>query len=217
MAITVDNDNLVTEAQLQAHPGMSGVTDAQAVVLIPTATSRIKKYLNRKRLVCTQEDVTIYMDGSGGLDLWFPDGPITEVVSLTDDTNRDFATGDITIDNDHIVIYGGYQQADSSLGDGEDFPSRIQLLSASGGFAKGALNVKFVGRVGYNDEDDQYPLPDDLKEACKELCAWMFNIPMPGIKSQRTQTYSYTAEEIKNGMPTNVRALLGPYVRQEIY
>lgn len=217
MAITVDNDNLITEAQLQAHPGMSGVTDAQAGVLIPTATKRIKNYLNRDRLVCTQEDVTIYMDGDGCRDLWMEDGPITKIVSLTDDSNRDFDTGAITIDNDNVMIYGGYQQADASMGDGKDFPSCIRLLGNGGAFSCGSLNIKFVGRVGYNDEDNQYPLPDDLKEACKQLCAWMFNIPTPGIKSQRTQTYSYTAEEIRDGMPLNVKALLGPYVRREIY
>jgi len=217
MAITVDNDNLVTEAQLQALPGMSGVTDAQAQVLIPTATKRIKNYLNRRRLVCTQSDVTIYIDGEGHRDLWMPDGPITEVVSLTDDTNRDFTTGTITVDNDHIMIYGGYQQADASMGDGEDFPSYIRLLGDSSGFTKGSLNIRFVGRIGYNDEDDQYPLPDDLEQACMQLCAWLYNIPLPGIKSQRTQTYSYTLEAIKGGMPDNVKALLGPYVRQEIY
>jgi len=217
MAITVSNTYLITEADLQAHTGMEDVSDARAEVLIKTATSRIKKFLARSRLVDTQADVTIYMDGDGSRDLFMPDGPITEITSLYSDVNRDWTSGDFTLDNDNIMIYGGLMHSDGTIGDSQDFPTTIRLLGDSRGFSRGSLNIRFVGRVGYNDANDHYPLPPDLEEACKQLCAWLESMPIPGIKSQRTQTYSYTMEEIKAGMPVQVRALLAPYKRLEVY
>ena len=217
MALTVNNTNLITEAVLQAHPGCSGITDAQAQVLIPLATSRIKRFLGRHRLVCTQADVTIYLDGEGSRDLWLPDGPLTAITSLTDDLNRNFTSGAITIDDDNLMIYGGYVNDTPALSEGNknDFPTKIRLLGDADCFSKGSLNIKFVGRVGYNDENDDYLIPDELEEACRQLCAFLhFVSPTPGIKSQRTQTYSYTREEIKRGMPDTVRMLLEPYRRR---
>lgn len=211
MTITVSNTYLIDEADLQAHPGMSGVSDARAVVLIGVATARIKKYLGRRYLVDSQADVTVYYDGSGCRDLWLPDGPISEITSLHNDLNRDWASGAYTLDNDHLMIYGGTMHSDSTMGDGEDFPTKIRLLGFYSAFSKGSLNIRFVGRLGYNDEHDHYLLPADLEEACRQLCAWLQNMPIPGIKSQRTQTYSYTKEDLKRGLPEVVKALLQPY------
>lgn len=216
MAITVSNTYLITEANLQAHPGMEDVSDARADVLIKTATARIKKYLDRKRLVDTGSDVTIYLDGNGSRDLFMPDGPVTEITSLHDDLNRDYSSGAITIDNDHLMIYGGTMHSDSTMGDAEDFPTMLRLLGVDSIFSGGSLNVRFIGRVGYNDENSHYLLPADLEEACRQLCAWLESMPIPGLKSQRTQTYSYTAEEIRDGMPSYVKALLAPYRATEL-
>lgn len=211
MAITVSNTYLVTEADLQAHPGMSGVGDTRAEVLIKLATSRIKKYLGRTYLVDTQADVTVYYDGTGCRELWLPDGPISEITSLYNDVNRDWASGAYTLDNDNLMIYGGLMHSDSTMGDSRDFPTRMKLLGFDSVFSRGSLNIRFIGRLGYNDANDHYPLPPDLEEACRQLCGWLQNMPIPGIKSQRTQTYSYTKEDMKRGMPEAVQMLLQPY------
>jgi len=198
-------------ATLQAIPGLSGLTTGQAEALIHRASAAIRKYTGRRLLIDTQADVTVYEHGNGAKDLFCSEGPITVLTTAKVDTDRTFDSGS-ELSLDDIAIMGG-DRGSSYKDDGEDFPTVIRSLATTK-WSKGFKNVQLVGRFGYNDDTDRYPIPEDLIYACCLLCKHYHLHTDASMKSERTQTYSYTkggAGDYRNGLPNEIAATLDPY------
>lgn len=205
-------------ATLQAFPGLSGVSDTNAERLIERASDAIRKYTGRQYLIDDQSDKTMYLDGEGLSELVLPDGPVTALTSVSEDSNRTFASSS-NLDLDDIMIYGGYRGT-SYDDDYKDFPSRLALYNTLEGFSTGKQNIKIVGRFGYNDENTYYPIPDDLIQACLLMCKYYYLNSDVALKAERTQTYSYERggrTELRGGLPVEIADMLEMYRRFEVY
>lgn len=119
--------------------------------LISIASARADNHTSRR---LAAQDVTLYLDGRGGMSLDVREHPINSVTSVHMDSGRDFGS-------------------DTEVTDYDILSERGQLFR-SGGWAKGKQNIKVVCNVGYAT------VPDDLEESILQLVGYWLQSPNVG-------------------------------------
>lgn len=165
---------LLTEAELETM--LETLFDTPyAEFLINTASGFIEKYCNRsiKSAVRTGEEY----DGNGFKKLYVKNPPITAVSAIHQwDTYNDESLYEYSADTEYLIDEDG------------------QYIYLRGVWSIGVHNYQITYTGGYTT------IPDDLKYACAQFCAWINNNKNSmGIKSERIGTYAITY-----GMATSI-------------
>lgn len=163
---------------------------------INEATKQIERFCRRDGFIVTAADETRYYDINFNRVLFLDKYPIVSITSvyLWDATSNP-------------------ESADTELKAGTDYVARYDLgvIFRWGCWSSGFKEVRVIGKFGYASAD----LPDDLKLACKELCAYnISNGDRAGLKSESIGTYSYDKSENADGMPIEIAEKLAPYVNR---
>jgi hypothetical protein len=167
--------------------------DGMLTLLIQQVSDLINQFCGRTFEYAAQVE---YYDGDGRRDFFYVKVPPvdTEVtVQIWDDIDRVYAAAD-ELDSADFVVY----------------PDTGKMVYEDGTFNRGNRNVKISYTGGYK----QSTLPDRLKFACMEQCAFVFrNRQRPGITAQTDEMGSLTKTIPDFRLMDSVKSALMPYRR----
>ncbi len=156
-----------------------GITDNSQqdflIGLINRSTAMIEKYCQRRFKLTTYTEEEY--DGTGTCYLNLKNYPI---VSITSSQKNFGSVGDTDWDD----LESQFFKALNDTGQ----------IYYSAGFARRVRAYRFTYSAGYSE------IPDDLQEACLQLCSYIYNAgKSKGLRSENLGEYSYTKETgIKN-------------------
>ena len=163
---------------------------------INEATRQIERFCRRDGFLVTAADETRYYDLNFNRVLFLDKYPIVSITSiyLWDTTTNPESVDDLLVA-------------------GTDYVAKMNegMIFRWSNWGSGFKQVRIIGKFGYASAD----MPDDLKLACKELCAYnISNGDRAGLKSENIGTYSYSKNDNADGMPIEIAEKLSPYVNR---
>jgi len=198
MSVSLNDNALITEAELNTMCGLSLAPGDYAKTLINIASDFIMQTTGRW-LKAKDYTAEVY-DGNGKYYLFPWNYPINSLTTLQQiDTISGSAIITYVLNTDYLW--------DSERG-------RIYLRW---GFAEGVGNYKLTYNAGYTT------VPYDIRYACAQLCQFMnTNKSKPGLISESIGAYSYSKESKSsdlriNGMavPSDIAEVISRYIRED--
>ena len=165
--------SLTTLANLKEHLGITvGTDDSLLTNIINRSTDIIEAYCDGRRFAETTYTNEEY-SGTGTQLINLRNYPVTSLTAYDWNTGTAGSTDWNSLQSEFI----------KAIDDGQG-PGQVYYET---GFVEGMKNYRFSYVAGYAT------IPNDLEEACLEMCSWIFNDrKSKGLQSETLGEYSYT-------------------------
>lgn len=194
--VTTDLYNIAATSALASTLELSlyGFNGLLFEELINSASEFIESYCSRKFVSATY---TEYYNGGNTNKLLLNQYPVTTLTSVQ---YWDYQSQGI------IESYTEHTDYELYSNDG--------YLYKVSGWSKGTKNYKVVYVAGYSTST----MPSDLKNACKEICKYLYNLrDKQGLSSETVDVRTLSYDKTLNvGIPKNILAMLDQYVRMDL-